>query len=69
MKSVSINTIVKLSFTADLELFLQTFSRFFLSRLIFDAIFYMIYIFTVDAFSFNEEILFNCSEGLPISVF
>ena len=35
----------------------------------FDGIFYVIYIFAVDAFSFNGRILFKCSRGLPNSVF
>ena len=34
LSKVSINTLVTLSFTSVLELFLQTFGRFFLSRLI-----------------------------------
>ena len=35
----------------------------------FDIIFYIIYIFAVDVFNFNRSVLFDCSGGLPISVF
>ena len=59
LPEISIDTSVTLSFVVVLELFLQDFDRFFSTYIYFDVIFYVIYIFVVDVFSFNGGILLN----------
>ena len=69
LPEISIDTSVTLSFAVVLELFLQDFDRFFATYIYFDVIFYIIYIFVVDAFSFNGGILLNYPGGLRIFIF
>ena len=68
LPEVSINTSVTLSYAAVLDLFLQTFDRFFLSRFILMSYFISYMFLQLMFLVLMGGILFKCSGGLPIAV-